>query len=60
MKEPYNIPDIPKILNYNNTSPYRYKQINVVDSEGKIEYITTKDGNKIPKIVWVKVNKKGV
>jgi hypothetical protein len=30
------------------------------DAEGKITYITTKDGNKIPKKVWVKVNKKGV
>jgi hypothetical protein len=64
--EPYTIPDIPKILNYNNTSPYRYEQIEVRDEKGNIEYMTTKnatgeiiymtkaDGNRIPKRVWVK------
>jgi hypothetical protein len=52
--EPYNIPDIPKILNYNNTSPYRYQQIYARDSKGDIIYMTTADGNRIPKRVWGK------
>jgi hypothetical protein len=55
--EPYTIPDIPKILKYNNTSPYSYEQRNAVDAKGKIIYITTKDGIEIPKRVWVKVIK---